>query len=61
MGQSGWLAIEKFSTLNFEKFIYVSFALSAIKFSYQSQKVMCISSMKAQEADFHVETKTRNI
>ena len=55
----GWgitSAFETFYTLNFEKFGYVSFALSAIKFIPNSQKVMCIYSMEAQEVDFYVET-----
>ena len=57
----GWgitSAFETFYTLNFEKFGYVSFALSAIKFIHHSQKVMYSSSMEAQEADLYVATKT---
>ena len=40
------------------KFGFASFAQSAIKFIHHSQKVMYSSSMEAQEADLHVETKT---
>ena len=52
----GWgitSAFETFGTLNFG---FVSFTLSAIKFIHNSQKVMYIYSMEAQEVDFYVET-----